>query len=98
MKLFSKKKSKIHGDGIIINKSVNKNTIIGDVIEFTFYVIPVRTSNLGMFLNHSIDNNCKLIYKNNKYKLVATKKINKNNELTLNYNDTPWFIFGSWIL
>ena len=91
------KKSKIHGNGVIANKNIKKNTNIGVVITYTYF-IPFRTNDLGYYLNHSFKNNCKLYLIDNKYSIVATKNIKKNDELTINYDDTPWFIAGSWLL
>ena len=94
---YSIKKSKIHGHGIMANKNIKKNTTIGVVIYFKYF-LPFRTNDLGYYLNHSFKNNCKLYLIDNKYYLIATKNIRKNMELTINYDDTPWFIAGSWIL
>ena len=56
--------------------------------------IPYITSDLGQWLNHSYNPNSIVHYneKNNKYYIVAIKDINKDEEITINYNSTPWFI------
>jgi hypothetical protein len=92
------KKSKIHGIGIISNDTIKINTTIGIVINYYLKFIPFRTTKIGHYLNHSFDNNCKLVYTKNKYYLVSIKNIKKDCELTINYNNTPWFIAGTWCL
>lgn len=91
-------KSKIHGNGVFSNKNIKKNTIIGLVIDYYFNLIPFRTNKLGLYLNHYNKYNCKLIYKDSRYYLIAIKNIKKNTELTIDYDDTPWFIAGTWHL
>ena len=56
------KKSKIHGKGIISNENIKNNTTIGIVIDYYLNLIPYRTNKIGLYLNHSVDNNCKLEY------------------------------------
>jgi SET domain-containing protein len=91
------KKSNIHGHGVIANKTIKKNTNIGVVITYK-YLIPFRTNDLGYYLNHSFNCNCKLNLIGNNYCIISTKNIRKNDEITINYDDTPWFIAGSWSL
>lgn len=87
--------SGIHGTGLFANKSFTRGNIIGVAMHF-FLFVPIITSELGQWINHSYVPNCKIHYydKKNKYYLVALKEINKNDELTINYNDTPWYIRG----
>ena len=86
------KKSNIHGVGIFAVEEINKNKRIGIGINYKFYFIPIITDKFGSLINHSYKPNCKLKYYNYSYYVVANKKINKNEEITLNYNNTPWFI------
>lgn len=90
-------KSHIHGKGIFSTENINKNEIIGECITFYMFTIPNITSYLGKWINHSDNSNCYLKYYNNFYYLIAKNKINKNTELTLNYDDKdiPWYIQGS---
>lgn len=87
-------KSKIHGNGCFANKLINKNQVIGTGIVIIGGFFPHITQDLGKWLNHSYTPNCFLYYraKDNNYYIVANKNINKNDELTLNYVYTPWFI------
>lgn len=92
------KESSIHGKGIIADRDILKHKLVGIVIYFKYFFFNFRTPDLGFYLNHSFNNNCRLIYKNNMYYLITTKDIMKDDELTINYDDTPWFIAGSWLL
>ena len=96
--MYAIKKSKIHGNGIITNKSIKKHKKVGIVLYYKYFFIPYKTDNLGKYLNHSFDNNCRIIYKDKMYYLLTTKDVKPNEELTINYDDTPWFILGSWFI
>lgn len=86
--------SKIHGYGCFANNDLFKFQIIGIGIIIYGSLFPSITQDIGKWLNHSYNPNCFLFYraKDNIYYIVANKKIFKNQELTLNYNYTPWFI------
>ena len=43
-------------------------------------------------VNHSYFPNCRLQYLKNSYYIITNKNIQKGEEITLNYNKTPWFI------
>lgn len=90
--LIQVKNSKIHGLGIFSKDKINKNNKIGIGINYKFYLIPIITKNFGSLINHSYVPNCRLEYINYSYYVVANKNIKKGEELTLNYNNTPWFI------
>ena len=92
------KNSHIQGKGVFSKKKIKKDDLIGKVIYYKFNIIPLRTKTLGLYLNHSFKNNCMLVYKNKSYYLVAIKDIVSDIELTINYNDTPWFIAGTWCI
>jgi len=89
------KKSNIHNIGIFTTKNIKNNIVIGLTIYLKYYIIPIK-SNIGKYINHSNNNNCIIVNLNNKYYLKSIKNINKNHELTINYNNTPWFILGTW--
>ena len=96
MSIFYSKKSKIHGLGIFLKKKINKNKLIGLGIYYNFLNIPFVTEKFGSLINHSKDPNCFLKYDINKkvYNVYSLKLIKKNEEITLNYNDLPWFCCG----
>ena len=85
--------SKIHGKGLFINYNFYPNEKIELGIDFIFNLIPSITSK-GSMINHSYKPNCRLILSENKYWIVAKHFIPKNTEITINYNDTPWYIQG----
>ena len=85
--------SNIHGNGIFANDNFKQKKLIGVLMHFVFF-IPVITEELGRWVNHSYTPNCVMYYhkENNKYYIVALRDIKVNEELTIDYNDTPWFI------
>ena len=94
MKNYKKKKSKIHGNGIFSKTEINKDEIIDEVINFYIF-FPYISTELGRNINHCEKNyNTKLVYCENKniYQLKAKCKIKKNEELLMNYWDTPFYI------
>lgn len=86
------KKSNIEGNGIFTTNKIIKNTEIDIGIDFKLYFIPIITSHFGSWINHSYHPNTYLKYTNGKYYVVANTNIPKNTEITLNYNNTPWYI------
>ena len=96
MSIFYSKKSKIHGLGIFLKKKINKNKLIGLGIYYNFLNIPFVTKKFGSLINHSKEPNCYLKYdfKKKIYNVYSLKIIKKDEEITLNYNDLPWFCCG----
>jgi len=94
MKIYYIDESKIHGNGVFINKNLLSGTKIDKVIDYHFFVFPYVTNYLGKWINHSDHPNCKIVYDNEKniYNLYLTKNLKKNSELIMDYNDTPWYI------
>lgn len=88
--------SKIHGTGTHATKTLHQDEKIGVGIEFDTYlgIMPYVTPNFGRWINHSWTPNAKLDYdyKNQKWNIIATKRISKDSEITINYQDTPWYI------
>ena len=80
---YYKKKSLIHGDGVFALKDINKGNIIGIGSIDNKY-----KTTLGRFTNHSDLNNAMFYYlKNNDVVMVATKHIDKDTEILINYRD-----------
>lgn len=90
------KKSNIHGNGVFTTTTFNKNERIGVGIAFTLYFLPYVTSDFGSLINHSYTPNSHLVYsyKDNVYYVAASKRLPSNTEITLDYRDTPWYIYG----
>ena len=87
--------SKIHGNGVIANQNINRGEIIDVGIDYWLNFFPYVTSHFGSWINHCYNANTKLVYVNNKYYIVAQYPIKKGNEITVNYDQTPWYIAGS---
>lgn len=85
--------SGIHGNGIFANRDIHKKHLIGVGIYY-FFIMPIITEDFGKWINHSYKPNSVVHYneKNNKYYIAAIKDIVKDEEITINYNHTPWFI------
>ena len=87
--------SSIHGTGVFADKFLSRKKLIGVGIYFVLFIVPIVTEDLGRWLNHSYEPNSKVCYhRNSKYYIVAIQDINKGDEITINYNDTPWYILG----
>lgn len=94
--LYRIDQSKIEGQGIFANKKISENQTIGLPLYVNYLLFPIITKDLGKKINHSSNPNAKLVKDPMclKWYLVATRKISKNEEITMNYKDTPWFIDG----
>lgn len=92
--MFKVGPSKIHGKGVISTKNIKKGTKIGTPLYLFMYVFPVIVEGLGRKINHSWDANSHLVRDGNTWHLYASQNIKKNQEITLDYNQTPWFIDG----
>tara|TARA_Y100001970_G_C14102343_1_gene786180 strand:- start:429 stop:818 length:390 start_codon:yes stop_codon:yes gene_type:complete len=91
------KKSLIHGKGLFSHKKYIKNDIIFEDV-FPHFKKEQTYENMFIFFNKFILNKCKyinhckkkqnvnIIQKNNKYLVIATKNINKDEELLSNYD------------
>lgn len=53
-------------------------------------------TDFGTMINHSWKPTAKLVYSNRDevYYVQAKKPISKGEEITLNYNDSPWYMKG----
>ena len=84
--------SLIHGTGIFTNETIKEQTKLGTGIYFKLLVFPIVTHDLGIWINHQKNSNSYLKFEDSKYEVYSKKLIKKNQEITLNYHDTPWFI------
>ena len=94
MKIYYIDDSNIDGKGVFINKNIEEGVKIGKVIDYRLYFYPCVTNFLGKWINHSNKPNSKIYYDNEKnvYNLYSIKKVNKDEEILMDYNDTPWYI------
>jgi SET domain-containing protein len=91
--LWYLKKSSIHGQGVFSNTFIKKDSLIDSAIVFPF-LFEFSITNFGSKINHSYIPNSKLRFdeKSKMYNVYATRDINPDEEILLNYNDTPFFI------
>lgn len=81
--------SPIHGSGVFAVKDI----VIGEVIDLILEGIDndiinkYRRNTLGLYVNHAEPGNSKFIKKDNNYYLIATRFINKDDEITTSYLD-----------
>jgi len=93
--LFTIKKSPIQGKGVFAKQTIKRNQKIGVAIIYRMFMIPEITSHFGKWLNHSSRPNTRLVRRGKEYQIVANRMIKKNEEITVNYDRTPWFIDGA---
>jgi hypothetical protein len=87
-------KSNINGQGVIATEKIKKDEIV-DVAIYFYYFVPVVTKHIGQYVNHQNNNNCELHYENKRYFFKACKDIYPEEELTMDYNKTPWYVMKS---
>jgi hypothetical protein len=94
--------SKIHGNGVICTRTIQKGERIG--IAFTRNLETQEifiTPDFGVFLNHKVKSNIRFIMVKQGdievYYSVAIQTISVGEEITVNYDgeDVPYFIEGS---
>lgn len=87
-------KSQIHGTGVIAKRYIPKDSVIGLVIYYKYYLWPEITNDFGIWVNHTYNPNSMLYYhaRSNKYYLIALRDIQAGEEIAANYDHTPWFI------
>ena len=79
--------SKINGQGLFVDQDIPKESILFEAINEN-----KKVTHLGSKVNHCNNSNTALVEINNRWFLISTKDLKKNNELTANYNHTPYFI------
>ena len=77
--LYDINKKKIYKN--IVNKYIHGCLSNTNITEFT---------GIDLLVNHSCNNNIKYSYKNGHHMTTACKKINNNDELTINYHTFIW--------
>lgn len=84
--------SKIHGLGVFANRKFKEGEVIDLGIQNIFGLIPSPTPKFGSYINHQL--NCNTVLKPcpHGYYVVASKEIRPHVEITIDYNNTPWFI------
>ena len=77
----------INGEGTFANRNIKKNVILFVAID-----INKNVTYLGSKVNHCKICNTRLVKINSQYYIVSKKEILKDEELTIDYDDTPKFI------
>lgn len=85
--LFYVNNSRINGVGVFCGMSIQKGNILFKAIEYNKKITP-----LGTKVNHCNNPNSQLVKMNNDWYLISIKNIDKNSEITADYNFTPDFI------
>jgi hypothetical protein len=84
--------SLIHGNGLFATRNILTNQEIDAAICINKWFIPEITSFCGRWINHSNNPNCFLKRRGNCLFLCAKQTIATGEELTADYNITPWFV------
>lgn len=82
--------SPIHGEGIFAGSDI----VRGEIIDVAICKQSVKITFFGSKINHSWHPCAELSFNSERdeYDVVAIKDIQKNQEITLDYNNTPFFI------
>jgi SET domain-containing protein len=94
MRNWKIRKSEIEGQGVFMKESIDKNEYIDTAIIFDKETIEPKVTYFGSKINHSYKPNVILKINKKQFRcdIVAKKFIDKNEELKLNYNHTPFFV------
>jgi len=86
--------SPIHGTGVFAQRTIQPGGKIEVGIDFDpiFHLVPYVTKNFGAWINHTNQPNSHLEYVDSKWYLVASTTIQRDQEITMNYQNTPWYI------
>lgn len=87
------KPSNIQGVGAFTKKRIEKLEKIATGITFSLGIVPIVTF-FGGKINHSYKPTCilRLDTRENIYNVYALQTFEKDTEITIDYNDTPFFI------
>lgn len=88
--------SVIHGFGVFSEVCIKKHAKVGVGIRYLFGVFPYVTYFPGSKINHSWSPNCVLEYNKEEwtYDIISCKDIGIGEEITINYEKTPWYVIG----
>lgn len=84
--------SKIHGQGVLATRDLAPGSLIGVGIGFRMGLIPIITEDFGAWINHSSKPSGCLMLLDGNYWIVATRYISTGDEITVDYNRTPWYV------
>lgn len=81
--------SRVHGLGVLLERSVRAETVVGVVIEWRWWLLPVPTRDLGRYLNHSTRPTARLKWADGAWQLVTAVSLVRGDELTIDYATLP---------
>jgi hypothetical protein len=85
--------SRIHGNGVILQRAVRPGAMIGVGIGYRWGGwLPSITSDFGAWINHSDTPSASLLKLNGNHWVVANRALAPGDEITLDYRRTPWFV------
>ncbi len=91
--------SNIHGMGAMAQQDLPPKTIVGCAIEKNSHpgesgeILDYRiTHYLGKWVNHSYEPNAVMEEVDSGYYIITNQLVNKGEEITINYENTPGFI------
>lgn len=86
--------SNIHGKGLFTNSLLKSNefVFVGIYKCNSSQLFNSSISHYGHFINHQKEPNCKIKLENGDYNVYTIKPINKNEELTIDYDLNPDFL------
>ena len=91
--------SQIEGKGVLATRTLQKGERIGEAIVyepwFGWLPIPMITEHLGVWVNHSYQPNAELRWINYAWQIVTIKQVKRDDEITVDYSHTPWYIEGA---
>jgi SET domain len=86
--------SAIHGQGVMATRKLAPGSLIGVGIGYRMGFVPAVTSDFGAFINHSYEPSASLMFLNGVYWVVAAKTLDAEEEITVDYRKTPFYIRG----
>lgn len=94
MTSYEVRESNVHGKGVFATRNIREGEVIGQPLRVDYLVVVHITDDLGKWINHSWRANSKLRKQSDKpvWDLVATEAIKKDDEINMDYRETPWFI------
>ena len=97
---YTIKPSARHGVGAFALRNIGAQENVGVLLArlYFFGVFGGRRTDLGCAVNHAGNPNCKMVKVGRCWSLVATRCISAGEELTMSYDDTPWFVASASLL
>ena len=79
----------VHGVGAVAGVPLCPGDVVGVVIEFRYWLLPVITRDLGRYVNHAARPSMQLLWRDGAWLGVAARALAVGDELTLDYAALP---------